>query len=33
MAGLPHYDVVEHFDFEKLSSANEVARHLNVALG
>jgi hypothetical protein len=30
MAGVAHYNVVKHFDFEKLPGAYQVARHFNV---
>jgi group II intron reverse transcriptase/maturase len=33
MAGVAHYNVVKHFDFEKLPGAYQVARHLNVSFG
>ena len=33
MAGVAHYNMVKHFDFEKLPGAYEVACYLNVGLG
>ena len=33
MAGVAHYDMVKHFDFEKLPGAYQVARYLNVGFG
>ena len=33
MAGIAHDDVVENFDFEKLSGSNEVASDFDVRLG
>jgi hypothetical protein len=33
MAGVAHYDVVKHFDFEKLPGAYQVACNLHVGFG
>jgi hypothetical protein len=33
MAGVAHYDMVKHFDFEKLPGAYQVARNLYVGFG
>ena len=33
MAGVAHYHMVKHFDFEELPGAYEVARHFRVGLG
>ena len=33
VAGIAHDDVVENFDFEKLSGSNEVASDFDVRLG
>jgi hypothetical protein len=33
MAGVAHYDMVKHFDFEKLPGSYQVARNFSIGFG